>query len=335
MKVHFNTTEKKTILVTGCAGFIGSHLCEKLLTLDYNVVGIDNFDPFYSIDLKMENMAGFKNNKSFKFYQLDLCQNASLNVINENISLVVHLAGKAGVRPSIEDPQGYIDSNISATRNLLDFMRIKNINKMAFASSSSVYGNNKAVPFTEDQNVDHVISPYAFSKKACEILNHSYHHLYNLDIVNMRFFTVFGPRQRPDLAINKFVKLIHNNEPIPMFGDGSTARDYTFVDDTVDGIVKTCEYLFANHSVFNTINLGNSYPIQLSTMIEVIAKNCAVTPIINQLPMQAGDVEQTYADISKARDLIGYSPKVPFEEGIDIFINWFKNKESAVISAKI
>lgn len=325
MKVHFNTIEKKTILVTGCAGFIGSHLCEKLVTLDYNVVGIDNFDPFYSIDLKMENMAGFKNNKSFKFYQLDLCQNASLNVINENISLVVHLAGKAGVRPSIEDPQGYIDSNISATRNLLDFMRIKNINKMAFASSSSVYGNNKAVPFTEDQNVDHVISPYAFSKKACEILNHSYHHLYNLDIVNMRFFTVFGPRQRPDLAIHKFLKLMMNEEAIPVFGDGSTARDYTYVEDTVNGILKTCKYLYSNTDVFEIINLGNSYPIRLNEMIETIAKTSGITPKINRLPLQTGDVDQTYADITKARKLVGYDPKISFEEGIKRFVKWFKN----------
>lgn len=328
MQVELNDMKGKTILVTGCAGFIGSHLSEKLLSLGYKVIGVDNFDPFYSIDLKMENMEGFKRNKAFKFYQLDLCQSGSLNLIQEEISLIAHLAGKAGVRPSILDPQSYIDSNISATRNILDFMQKKGIQKLAFASSSSVYGNNPIVPFTEDQNVDNVISPYAFSKKSCEILNHSYHHLYDLDIINMRFFTVFGPRQRPDLAINKFVKLIYNNEPIPMFGDGSTARDYTFVADTVDGIVKTCEYLFANHSVFNTINLGNSYPIKLSTMIEVIAKNCAVIPIIKQLPMQAGDVEQTYADISKARGLIGYNPKVSFDEGIVRFVKWFTQKKS-------
>ncbi|NOU59883.1 GDP-mannose 4,6-dehydratase [Marinifilum caeruleilacunae] len=315
---------KQKILVTGCAGFIGSHLCERLLQVGYPVVGIDNFDPFYSIDQKMENMEGFKRHKAFSFYQLDLCQGATLQRVQEDVSLIVHLAGKAGVRPSIEDPQGYIDSNISATRNILDFMNKRGIKKLAFASSSSVYGNNKLVPFTEDQNVDHVISPYAFSKKACELLNHSYHHLYNLDIVNMRFFTVFGPRQRPDLAIHKFLNLMMKEEAIPVFGEGSTARDYTYVEDTVDGILKTCEYLFANKNVFETINLGNSYPIRLSEMIESIAKTSGIRPIINRMPMQAGDVNQTFANIRKAQDLIGYDPKFSFEEGMKLFVEWFK-----------
>lgn len=324
MEIKQENKAKVSILVTGCAGFIGSHLCEKLLIQGYQVVGVDNFDPFYSIDLKMENMEGFKRNKAFKFYQLDLCKSGALKMIQENVSLVVHLAGKAGVRPSIEAPQSYIDSNITATRNILDFMNEKGIKKLVFASSSSVYGNNSTVPFTEDQNVDHVISPYAFSKKACEVLNHSYHHLYQLDIINMRFFTVFGPRQRPDLAIHKFLRLMMNEDPIPVFGDGYTARDYTYVDDTVNGIVKACEFLFNNENVFETINLGNSYPIPLNQMIEAISKASGIIPNINRLPMQAGDVNQTFADISKAKEIIGYCPKVSFEEGIKLFVEWYK-----------
>ncbi|WP_321294861.1 GDP-mannose 4,6-dehydratase [Marinifilum fragile] len=325
MKIEQENRKKQSILVTGCAGFIGSHMCEKLINLGYHVVGLDNFDPFYSIDIKMKNMEEFKRNKAFKFYQIDLCKSGSLNMIEENVSLIVHLAGKAGVRPSIEAPQSYIDSNISATRNILDFMNEREIKKLAFASSSSVYGNNSTVPFSEDQNVDHVISPYAFSKKSCEVLNHSYHHLYKLDIINLRFFTVFGPRQRPDLAIHKFLNLMMNDEPIPVFGDGSTARDYTYVDDTVDGIVKTCNYLFKNENVFETINLGNSYPITLNQMIEALSKVSEIIPKINRLPMQAGDVYQTFADITKAKKLIGYSPKVSFDQGIELFVQWYKN----------
>ncbi|WP_421921119.1 GDP-mannose 4,6-dehydratase [Marinifilum sp.] len=324
MKIAQRRDNEKTILVTGCAGFIGSHLTEKLLNEGYKVIGVDNFDPFYSLDIKMDNMEGFIRNRDFDFYEIDLRESESLNCIDEEIDLIVHLAGKAGVRPSIENPQSYIDSNITATRNVLDFMNEKGIRKLAFASSSSVYGNNKVVPFTEDQNVDKVISPYAFSKKACEILNHSYHHLYHLDIINMRFFTVFGPRQRPDLAIHKFLKLMTKEEAIPVFGDGSTARDYTYVEDTVDGILKTCEYLFANDKVFETINLGNSYPVRLSEMIECIAETSGIKPIINRMPMQAGDVDQTYADITKAQNLIGYDPKVSFKEGMSFFVDWFK-----------
>jgi UDP-glucuronate 4-epimerase len=316
----------RSIVVTGCAGFIGSHLSEKLLQLGYKVIGIDNFDPFYPKKIKEENMSGFIHNSSFTFHELDLRIDSSLDCIEDHIDLVVHLAGKAGVRPSIEDPQGYIDSNISATRNVLDFMRKKGIKKFAFASSSSIYGNNKEVPFSETHNVDRAISPYAFSKKSCEVLNHSYHHLYDLDIINMRFFTVFGPRQRPDLAIHKFLKLMQNDQEIPMFGDGTMARDYTYVSDTVEGVVKSCKYLFEHENVFETINLGNSYPILLSEMIDIIAKKAKCEPQINHLPMQAGDVDQTYADISRAKALIGYDPKVKFEEGIERFVAWFNNK---------
>ncbi|PKQ63480.1 epimerase [Labilibaculum filiforme] len=316
----------KSILITGCAGFIGSHLTEKFLELGYRVIGIDNFDPFYPKRIKEGNMNSFRSKATFTFYEIDLRVDSSLDLIEESIDLVVHLAGKAGVRPSIENPQAYINSNITASRNVLDFMRKKRIKKLAFASSSSIYGNNKEVPFSESHNVDHVISPYAFSKKSCEILNHSYHHLYDLDIINMRFFTVFGPRQRPDLAIHKFLKLFRNKQAIPMFGDGSTARDYTYVDDTVDGIVKCCKYLFDHEEVFETLNLGNSYPILLRDMINVIAKMAKCEVQINKLPMQAGDVDQTYADISRAKEVVGYNPQVSFEEGIKRFVDWFDNQ---------
>ncbi|WP_372752817.1 GDP-mannose 4,6-dehydratase [Labilibaculum sp.] len=321
----------KSIVVTGCAGFIGSHLTEKLLQLGYKVIGIDNFDPFYPKRIKEENMNHFRQDSSFVFYELDLRVDSSLDIITEPVDLVVHLAGKAGVRPSIEDPQGYINSNISATRNVLDFMRKKGVKKFAFASSSSIYGNNKEVPFSESHNVDRAISPYAFSKKSCEILNHCYHHLYDLDIINMRFFTVFGPRQRPDLAIHKFLKLMKNNQEIPMFGDGSMARDYTYVSDTVEGIVKSCQYLFDHENVFDTINLGNSYPILLSDMIATIATSAKCTPKIKHLPMQAGDVDQTFADISRAKKLIGYNPKVSFKEGIELFVKWFTQKDTPIL----
>ena len=312
-----------TIMVTGCAGFIGSHVSEKLIKEGYSVVGIDNFDPFYPRKIKEQNIEGLKNNPNFYFYELDLREETSLDQIEEKIDMVIHLAGKAGVRPSIDDPQSYIDSNITATKNVLDYMRKNQIKKLAFASSSSIYGNAEEVPFRESAKLDEPISPYAFTKKSCELLNHTYHYLYNMDIVNMRFFTVYGPRQRPDLAIHKFLRLMRNGESIPVFGDGTTARDYTFVNDTVKGIVQTCDFLKSNDNVYDTINLGNCFPVLLSELIDVLGKEARVKPLIERLPMQAGDVQQTYADISKAEKLIGYKPEVKFEQGIKQFVEWF------------
>lgn len=319
-----------TILITGCAGFIGSHLTEKFLNNGHQVVGIDNFDPFYDRSVKEQNMQGFLSNENFRFFEVDLADTDRLfkSLAEVQIDAIVHLAGKAGVRPSIEDPQGYIRANIVATQNILDLMKERQIRKLAFASSSSVYGNTKETPFHEQQDVSNPISPYAFTKKACELLNYTYHSLHKLDIVNMRFFTVFGPRQRPDLAIHKFTKLILNGSEIPMFGDGSTSRDYTYVADTVDGIYRIVNYLFDNEKVYEIVNLGNNQPVKLRDMIASIEKATDCKANIKQLPMQPGDVDITYANIEKAKALFGYNPQFSFEKGIGNFVDWYtKNQE--------
>ncbi|MCW3803995.1 GDP-mannose 4,6-dehydratase [Plebeiibacterium marinum] len=316
------------ILVTGCAGFIGSHLTERLLSENYIVVGVDNFDPFYCRKTKERNLAGFINHPNFTFHEIDLCNEELVNnLLKDHYDCIVHLAAKAGVRPSIEDPQSYIDTNISATRTLLDLMKNSGTNKMVFSSSSSIYGNLKDTPWKETLDVSQPISPYAFSKKACELLNHTYHHLYNLDIINVRFFTVFGPRQRPDLAINKFTRLLYQNKPIPMFGDGSTARDYTFIQDIVSGIIKSIEYLKKNNKVFENINLGNKTPVKLLDLIHEIANITGKQLKIDQLPMQPGDVSNTCADISKAEKLIGYHPETSLKGGLEAFNNWYLQTE--------
>ncbi|MBN1924690.1 MAG: GDP-mannose 4,6-dehydratase [Prolixibacteraceae bacterium] len=314
----------KKILVTGCAGFIGSHLCEKLLAQGHEIVGIDNFDPFYDVSVKKRNLDNFLSHPNFSFIEADLAERENLkDEFHEGVDLIVHLAGKAGVRPSIEDPTGYIRANVTATQNILDMMKDRGIKKMAFASSSSVYGNTKETPFSETMDVSNPISPYAATKKTCELINYTSHHLYGLDIVNMRFFTVFGPRQRPDLAIHKFTKLIREGKEIPMFGDGSTARDYTFIEDTLQGITGAIDYLFQNTGVYEIVNLGNNQPVLLRDMIAAIYEATGEKPNIKQLPMQPGDVDITYADISKAQKLLGYQPKFDFKEGVKRFVEWF------------
>lgn len=316
----------KQVLLTGCAGFIGSHLSEKLLSEGFAVIGIDNFDPYYDRKVKERNMALFRNHPNFRFHELDLAEARDLHqaLETEKIDLIVHLAGKAGVRPSIEDPKGYIRANIGATQNLLDLMKDRGIRKMAFASSSSVYGNSKDIPFSETQDVSNPISPYAFTKKACELINYTYHQLYQIDMVNLRFFTVFGPRQRPDLAIHKFTKLILEGKEIPMFGDGSTSRDYTYYEDTVAGIYGAMNYLLNNEKVYEIVNLGNNQPVTLHNMIAAIEKATGTAANIKQLPMQAGDVDITFANIEKAKDLFGYQPKYSFEQGVKNFVDWYR-----------
>lgn len=320
----------KKILITGAAGFIGSHLSELLLTEGFKLVGLDNFDSFYSKELKLENLSSIQSNinaANFSFYEVDICNKEQLFSIQDDIDLVVHIAAKAGVRPSIQDPTVYIDTNINGTQNVLDFMRMKKVNKIVFASSSSIYGNNKKTPFSELDDVGGPISPYAFTKRANELQIHTYHYLYEFSAICLRFFTVFGPRQRPDLAIRKFISLIHKNEPIEMYGDGSTGRDYTYVKDTVAGILLAINYLFSNKNVYEIINLGNSKPLSLREMIDSIYEVLGKEKNIKQLPMQPGDVEQTFADISKAKELLNYSPKVGFKEGISRFIEWQKLSE--------
>lgn len=316
-----------TVIVTGCAGFIGSHLSEQLLATGHKVIGIDNFDPFYKRDVKERNLSSFINHPHFRFIEVDLADGEALreSLEQETVDVIVHLAGKAGVRPSIEDPNGYIRANIVATQNILDLMKAKGIKKLAFASSSSVYGNTKETPFHEEQDVSNPISPYAFTKKACELINYTYHSLYELDIINLRFFTVFGPRQRPDLAIHKFTRLILSGEEIPMFGDGSTSRDYTYYEDTVAGIRGAISYLENNTRVYETINLGNNQPVTLSAMISAIEKATGIKANIKQLPMQPGDVDITFANIGKAQELLGYNPKYSFEEGVKNFVDWYRS----------
>ena len=315
------------ILVTGCAGFIGSHVCSLLLSKGFAVIGIDNFDPFYNRCVKEFNLAKFKAHPAFVFYETDITLGLSI-VKEENISAVIHLAAKAGIRPSIEDPAGYQHVNITGTQKVHEFMQARSISKLIFASSSSVYGNNKKIPFNEDDPVDNPISPYAFTKKAGELMNYTLHHLYHVDIINLRFFTVYGPGQRPDLAIHKFVQKIENNQPLVLFGDGQTARDYTYIDDTVSGIYNALEYCLQNTGVYSTVNLGNNKPVKLNDLVDTIYAAMGKEKNVVYEAMQPGDVDITYADIAKAATLFNYKPATQLADGITKFIAWFKITEA-------
>ena len=314
----------KSILITGCAGFIGSSLTEELLSQGYQVIGIDNFDPFYSREIKEQNLASSLHHPNFHFYEGDIALKETFEQINNHVDSVIHIAAKAGVRPSILNPQAYIQTNIVGTETILNWMNSKGIKKFVFASSSSVYGNNTPVPFSEESIVDYPISPYAFTKKACELLNHTYHHLYQFDIINLRFFTVYGERQRPDLAIHKFVDAIYKNEPITMYGEGDTSRDYTYVKDIVKGIISALNYVNNTISVFETVNIGNSSPISLKDLVALIYELTNKTPNILKLEKQAGDVDVTFSDISKAKKLFQYEPQTTLKEGLFNFIKWYK-----------
>lgn len=314
----------KTYFITGGAGFIGSTLIERILKEGNKVVTIDNFCDYYDPKLKEANVKPFLNNANFKLYRGDIRNREDIKKIfdKNDIDVVMHLAAMAGVRPSIEDPILYQEVNGVGTQNILEESKCHNVKSLVLASSSSVYGNCKVAPFKEDMIVDFAISPYAATKKANEVMAHVYHKLYDMNIIMLRFFTVFGPKQRPDLAINKFTKLMLKGEAIPMYGDGSTMRDYTYVDDIVDGICKSCNFVMNNENVYEIINLGGGSPVTLRDMIATIGKIINVEPKIEELPMQPGDVDRTSADISKAKKLLGYSPKVSFEEGVRNFIDW-------------
>lgn len=313
-----------TYLVTGGAGFIGSSLVDKLLLEGHKVVIIDNFCDLYNPTIKEMNIKHNLENKNFKLYRGDIRDSKLVcDIFDENkIDVVIHLAAMAGVRPSIENPVLYQEVNCMGTQNILEQMNKHNCKNLVMASSSSVYGNCKEVPFREDMIVDYAISPYAATKKANEVMTHVYHKLNSMNVIMLRFFTVYGPRQRPDLAINKFTNLMLNNEEIPMFGDGTTSRDYTYIDDIVDGIIKSIQYVENNNDVYEIINLGNSSPISLKEMINTIGNVLNIEPKIKQLPMQPGDVDRTYADITKAKKMLGYEPKTSFEDGIRKFIEW-------------
>ncbi len=317
-----------TILVTGAAGFIGSHVCEQFIKQGFNVIGIDNFDLFYSKKLKRSNLSQLNLSNQFQFHEADIRDSKALNEIfsSTQVEVVIHLAAKAGVRPSIESIAEYYDVNVNGTVSLLESMRLQKVKKMLFASSSSVYGNNKKVPFSESDRVDNPISPYASTKKSGELLCHVYSHLYDFDITCLRFFTVFGPRQRPDLAIHKFTRLIQDDTPIPFYGDGSTSRDYTYIDDIVNGVKCALDHL----SGYKIYNLGESKVVTLQQLVEIIEQTLGKKAILNHLPMQEGDVNRTNADISKAKAEIGYAPKYGIETGIKKFVEWYNSNKLAI-----
>lgn len=318
------------VLITGGAGFIGSHLVDRLSQLDQIYIGvIDNFDNFYDRSVKEQNIAYHMDKDYFDLYDIDIRDNKALEeVLKSGWDVVVHLAAKAGVRPSLEDPALYADVNINGTINILEMCKKHNVPKMVFASSSSVYGNSKDIPFKETAEVLHPISPYAATKVAGELLCHTYSHLYGIEIVALRIFTAYGPRQRPDLAIHKFTKQILNNEPITVFGDGLMKRDFTYIDDLIDGIMAAMDYrvrpLTGSDPVYDVFNLGESECHTISSIVEELEKQLGVKAKINWQPQQPGDVDQTYADISKARKQLGYNPHSDIKEGIEKFIHWYK-----------
>jgi len=313
-------------IVTGGAGFIGSTLVDRLLNDGGEVLAIDSFDTFYDPARKRANLAAASANSRFELVECDIRDGATVRETIQRYQpdAIVHLAARAGVRPSIEQPSLYCEVNVNGTVNLLQAAcEIQPRPKFVYASSSSVYGDRPDAPFRETDNVDLPISPYAATKKACELLAHTFHHLHGLPVTGLRFFTAYGPRNRPDLAIAKFTRLIRQGEPIPVFGDGSTRRDYTFVDDIVDGVIRAVERCETHH----LYNLGNSSPIELHAMIATIAEAVGKQPIINRLPEQPGDVRQTYADIARAESELGYQPKTPFREGIARYLAWLSTQE--------
>jgi nucleoside-diphosphate-sugar epimerase len=315
------------IVVTGCAGFIGSHLTERLLDSGHHVIGIDNFDPFYAKEIKISNLQNCVNNSNFEFHELDIRKADALFALNTKTDLVIHLAAKAGIRPSIEFPDDYIETNIKGTFNLLEWIKKLKIQKLIFASSSSVYGNNTKVPFKEESNTDTPISPYAYTKKTCELMNYTNHNLHTIDIVNLRFFSVYGERLRPDLAIYKFVQNILSGKEIVLFGGGQTSRDYTYISDIITGIENAKDYIMSHSGVFETFNLGNDHPVCLDELVGIISKILNVTPDIKHQELSGCELNVTHADISKARTMLHYNPSISIEEGLRKFIDWYRSRE--------
>jgi len=314
----------KNLLITGGAGFIGSHLVDRLLATNVErITVVDDFNDFYNPSIKRDNIREHLKDLRYSIHEADIRDRAALaHVFNKsNFDCVVHLAARAGVRPSLSEPQLYTETNINGTVNLLELARQHDIKQFVFGSSSSVYGINAKVPFSEDDPIRQPISPYAATKGAGELLCHTYSHLYGLRCICLRFFTVYGPRQRPDLAIHKFAKLISQHQPIPVFGDGSTRRDYTYIDDIIDGVTAAIDYDKSNYEV---INLGESRTVELRELISLLEKELDTHAIIERQPPQPGDVPQTFADVSKARALLNYQPKTQIEEGLRRFVEWFR-----------
>ena len=322
------------ILITGAAGFIGSNLCESQLKAGHDVVGVDDLNSFYLPAIKQKNLdevvaTAKECGSRFVFHKIDLRQAESVEGLfkGQFYDVVVHLAAMAGVRPSMEKPALYHDVNVTGTAILFEAARRQGIRRLVFASSSSVYGNNNKVPFAESDSVDCPISHYAASKKAGELLCHVYHKTYDMTVATLRFFTVYGPRQRPDLAIHKFVELMYQGKPLPVFGDGNKSRDFTYIDDTVDGITRAIAWVVAQtkpaHEIFN---LGEAQTISVNEMIATLESATGLSANRNTLPDMPGDVEKTWADLAKSRTILGYNPQTPFVDGVHKFVAWYKSR---------
>ena len=322
--------QSKNILVTGGAGFIGSHLVDCLLAeVGWNVTVVDDLNDFYSPEIKRANLIKVAGKGDFRFVELDIRNAEKLRDAFDDggFDCIVHLAARAGVRPSLRQPKLYAETNINGTLNLLELARDYGVKQFVFGSSSSVYGINCKVPFAEDDRIHQPISPYAATKAAGELLCHTYSHLYDIRTVCLRFFTVYGARQRPDLAIHKFSRLISDGKPIQVFGDGTTRRDYTYIDDIIQGVRAAIGYDGSMHDVFN---LGESETTQLNRLIELLEESLDAKAVIDRQPMQPGDVPVTFADISKARKLLGYNPQTKIEDGIPKFVEWFRSAGAEV-----
>ena len=317
-------TGMKRVLITGVAGFIGSHLADTLCARGDEVVGLDSFNDYYDPAIKRRNIEALLASDAFHLYERDICDEAGLRAVFEETrpDVVVHLAARAGVRPSLEDPNLYHRVNVIGGQHILDACRDFKPSHLVFASSSSVYGGSTDVPFKETDPVMRPISPYAATKRMNELQAHVYHHLYGLRVAMLRFFTVYGPRQRPDMAIHKFTQLILDGKPVPMFGDGSTRRDYTYIDDIIQGVVRCVDTPFG----YEIFNLGESRTTSLAELIALVEKHAGKTAVIDRKPLQPGDVEITYADIQHARDLLGYDPHFSMDEGIARFVAWYKKQ---------
>ena len=318
----------KNILVTGGAGFIGSHLVDKLLREgNWRITVVDDLNDFYDPAIKRANIARHQQNSNYRLSEADIRQKAGLERVFQDtrFDCIVHLAARAGVRPSLEQPLLYSQTNVEGTLNLLELAKQHNVKQFVFGSSSSVYGINAKVPFSEDDPIRQPISPYAATKAAGELLCHTYTHLYGMRCICLRFFTVYGPRQRPDLAIHKFARLISEGKPIPVFGDGTTRRDYTFVDDIIAGLRAAIDY---DQTDYEVVNLGESRTVELRELISLLEKELDLPAQIDRQPLQPGDVPQTFADITKARRLLGYDPQTQIESGIKRFVEWFRNSSA-------
>ncbi|HMO80876.1 MAG TPA: GDP-mannose 4,6-dehydratase [Pyrinomonadaceae bacterium] len=315
----------RNVLVTGGAGFIGSHLVENLLVDGgWHVTIVDDLNDFYSPEIKRANLSSFDGDAAVEFIEADIRDEEALAEIfgRRRFEMIVHLAARAGVRPSLAEPRLYNETNVCGTLNLLELARIHGVGQFVFGSSSSVYGISRKVPFAEDDSIRKPISPYAATKAAGELLCHTYSHLYDIRTICLRFFTVYGARQRPDLAVHKFTRLIAEGLPIPVYGDGTTRRDYTYIDDIIQGVREAMDYTGSMHEI---INLGESETTELRRLIELIEDNLGIKAIVDLQPVQPGDVPLTYADISKAKRLLGYDPQTKIEDGLPRFVEWFRS----------